>query len=531
VRWVCLAAWVIGGGPGIAVTRAIPPGAAFTDTSPVASHAHPTSAVDIRPTPTSDSPTSDWKTSNSKTSDSSGNYLTGSPSPAGQPASQPTGQPTGQPASRQFDLHASGTIVPVGQDPAFLAAMLDTNPLKSPSDRVVELHGSHPSIGTLNATHAAISPTLFTIQSEASSGTDQPTVRTHSELPNLPVNDCQSPSLLDDTQIATLARQNSTVKQLLTRESLAAGLTTSHSKRDDSVNSSARLYQRFLKTQAARQSDISAETALRAHYGIRSLNRTIELLHQILSEVDRQQATLAAAVVNGLPVGDLSILERVRLETLSQLSESSTRLATLRSQLSLLIGAERACCYQPSVVDGNLPPNDDLCRWIALSRTQRCDLVGYRMLQQSLTIENLDVARLASSQITGSAAISTNIGRRWLERILRRSDEMLERELTVRRRQIGEYANSLQDRIASDVEVAWLERGSAIDRWYLALQTVQSWTDRIEQLKTMESLGKPDASGLFTARLEYLQAQIDVVARWNDFYQSHIKMMAASGSL
>ena len=338
---------------------------------------------------------------------------------------------------------------------------------------------------------------------------------------------CSGSKLLDDSDIIRLAYARSVTRNLLDRESVAASLTMT--SRNAELNSSASLYRRFLNLQAERQAMLSAEAALRAHYGVRALRRSIRLTDALIEEMNQQIDMLEAAIEKGISVTDLNTLRTSRLEAQSQRIEQLGELASLRSKLALLIGNQCACCYDPTEIGSALPVPTELCEWVHRIDENRSDLMAYRWVASRLTIENLDVARLASSQITGSAAISTSLGRRWLARLFRRNQATLEKELQARKSQISDYGDSLYSRIVSEVEVAWIAQHSAYDRWELAGQVVAKWTDRIAQLESSERLGLPFPLELLTARIEKLRAELRIVERWNDFHQANIQLRSAAG--
>jgi hypothetical protein len=310
---------------------------------------------------------------------------------------------------------------------------------------------------------------------------------------------------------------------------------------DSGPSPATQLFRQLVEQLSEYQRQIAAEKALALHYGLKATQNGQAVLRALQAKLEEHLELQKAILNEGVPVQDPTQVYRAHLQIRDRLIQMESLAAQLRSQLSLLIGSQVACAYQsgpqPShVVDnqalGNQAlGNQALCDFIQAGWRHRRDLVALRTLRSRLDQENLPVARALASFSLPSGVSPLPSGRIWVSRFFSRNRDELQRELQTRRQQLAEAQRALESKIASDIEVAWLQRIQAVDRHRLATEIMQTWGERVEALQHMADLGRPQGVDLATAEIEYLKARLDQIDRLNDFHQANIRLRSAAGCL
>ncbi len=334
-------------------------------------------------------------------------------------------------------------------------------------------------------------------------------------------------STLSPDQIAHLAASRSTTARLL-RSQAQTNRTTSRHKSDDET---AALYDCFVQLQADRQAQVSAEKALEAYYGIAALTAASQIQRELILEIDDLKATLLSIVDKGLAVGDLTQLDRARVQALDARLQSESGQSKIRSQLSLLIGNECACVLQIDGLEQPSLPASDVCTLIQQALCSRRDLAAWVLLGDRLNEDNLELASGALNSITmiPLSPIVSKCG--ILEKLTGSANARTQAEVRNRQRQIQEFECSLRNQITVEVEVAWIDTTTALQRWEYANQSIASWRERLDQLDRAAELGKAFPEDRITSKLELKKSQLELVQRWNDFQQAKAKLRLATGDL
>ncbi len=217
--------------------------------------------------------------------------------------------------------------------------------------------------------------------------------------------------------------------------------------------------------------------------------------------------------------------------------EAESKASQLRSQLSLLVGTSIACNYLAESME--IPPcpplNVNSCDYIAEAYSHRCDLIGLIYLRRHLTIETLEVARWMSDILTVSAPATffTNglPGLSLVNVLFSRHRNDDEAELCSRLALLDQAIAALREKIASEVDVAVEKQRAAAERYCNAVQRIEQWRLRLEQLQRYGDQVKPLLDDEAEALSNWFQARADAVQRQGDWHQAIVELSLAVGAL
>ncbi len=284
----------------------------------------------------------------------------------------------------------------------------------------------------------------------------------------------------------------------------------------------------FMQAIARRHRQVAAAQALKLHYGIAALMESLQLLDAIDTAISEQMVAQKKLVESGIPIADPLQLERAKSSLFDEALEKRSRLFTLRSQLSVLVGQSIACNYSPVETIAIVPKDDEVCCWMEMGDRCRPEVSGLRALRSTITPETLDTwAQIASVMLMTPDRSPVVLS---VFQPLTRLFHARDKEKDVERRRTWVDARIVERcaQIHSEVEVAFDQKRTAALRWVQAQEVVVNWETRIQQLERMaENRGNlPDQ---FQARLAMLRSRGALIERWSDWQQANVDLRLASG--
>lgn len=324
-----------------------------------------------------------------------------------------------------------------------------------------------------------------------------------------------STETLDANQIAVLAANQSLLAKLLCQE--AANLQTFAKPKHGSKGKNG-LPSRFLSMLSARESQRSAEQAVRIHYGLRAAIEGMQVVNELLEELQLANEAERMAIAKGIPIFDPTKLQQLRLQATDEKTQIEEKIIVLRNQLSLLIPKHIACRYQPATTETPSDVGIDACEDIRFGIENRCDLQALRLLSSELSESDLEWTPWALSRFSGVPPIASPASAVWFKRIFRSPE--IQNRLDARRKQISQAAVMTEHKIGAEIQISWTELRTAITRRDLALQSLNLWKTRVDQLDAMAELGKPMPTERLEAKLKWIAQKGILIERTNDILQA-----------
>jgi hypothetical protein len=297
------------------------------------------------------------------------------------------------------------------------------------------------------------------------------------------------------------------------------------------------LRKRIQEFRMARQASIAASQAMEIHFGLATIEALQAIQLESQSELQRQQQRQDKAIELGVSMLDPMAIQRLMVALRDQEIETATKSPQLRSKLAVLVGTTIACPYMPEFMTSPVcpPPILDPCEFINLAYAQRCDLLGLVYLRKNLTVETLDVARWMTDILTATppaTVTATAIPGVSLIRLLfsnRHQNE--EAELRERLAMLDKSIIAMRSQIASEVDIAIEKQRSAAERYCNALERIQLWQTRIDQLREYGDKFKPLLEEESSAQHSWYQARAEAIQRQGDWHQALVELSLAVGSI
>jgi hypothetical protein len=297
------------------------------------------------------------------------------------------------------------------------------------------------------------------------------------------------------------------------------------------------LRNRLQEYRIARQSQLAASQAMQIHYGLATLEALKSIQSESREEIRLQQMRQDKAIEMGVTILDPLALQRLLNTLQDQEIEAASKATQLRSQLMVLVGTNIACSYLPEVMTEPVcpPPTLDPCEYLMYAYGHRCDLVGLLHLRQHLTIETLDVARWMSDVLTATppaTLTATSIpGISFIRLLLSRKRQDEDAELRERLKMLDEAIAMLRTQIASEVDMAIAKQLSAAERYCNAIERVQLWNTRIDQLRAYGEKVKPMPEEEALAKQNWLQSRSEAIQRQGDWHNAMVELGLAIGKI
>jgi hypothetical protein len=287
----------------------------------------------------------------------------------------------------------------------------------------------------------------------------------------------------------------------------------------------------------ARQASVTASQAMEIHYGLATIEALQGIQTESRSELQLQQQRQDKAIEVGVSMLDPSGVQRLLITLRDQEIETASKAPQLRSKLSVLVGTAIACPYLPEAMSTPpCPPQIlDSCEFINLAYSRRCDLLGLVYLRKNLTVETLDVARWMTDILTATppaTVTATNIPGVSIIRLLfsnRKENE--EAELCERLAMLDRSIIAMRSQIASEVDIAIEKQRSASERYCTALERIQLWRARIDQLREYGDKFKPLLEEESSALNSWYQARAEAIQRQGDWHQALVELSLAVGAI
>ncbi len=342
--------------------------------------------------------------------------------------------------------------------------------------------------------------------------------------------DTQAPvsaEVLDGRTIACSAARNWIPSKAL--RARGATIVQAYQDQPESAQQAACALNQFLNMQATHQQDIGAASALRAYYTRIAIAEQLQLADDSQHLVEDEKAKQQAVRQGGLAaVTDLSAFDRRRLEIEDQrlqLLSQDRQLRTLLAQLALRDYGMHAAGQERLDVR---PHPLDCARLQQLALAGRCDLRGWTYLwRQTNETSAPEFAKIISTVVGGfGLPLPTMTGLKML--LCPPDTEQLADNM---RRELSLTVETHRRWICQAVEEKCAKLHLAYQRIELAQQTIASWNERLKQLEQVEQMGKPDPEQLATARIGWMTARAEEIARRLDARSAEIDLAESLGGL
>ncbi len=333
--------------------------------------------------------------------------------------------------------------------------------------------------------------------------------------------------VLDGRTIACSAARNWIPSKAL--RARGATIVQAYEDQPESAQQAACALNQFMNMQAAHQQDIGAASALRAYYTRIAIAEQLQLADDSQQLIADEGAKQEALRQGGLAaVTDLSAFDRRRLEIEDQrlqLLSQDRQLRTLLAQLAQYDYAlETAGQERLDVRSHSL----DCARLQQLALAGRCDLRGWKyLLCQTNATSAPEFAKILSTVVGGfGLPLPTFTGLKML--LCPPDTEQLADSM---RRELALTVETHRRWICQAVEEKCAKLHLTYQRIDLAQQTIDSWEERLQQLEQVEQLGKPDPEQLATARIGWMTARAEEIARRLDARSAEIDLAESLGGL
>lgn len=297
-----------------------------------------------------------------------------------------------------------------------------------------------------------------------------------------------------------------------------------------------------LRVRALRASELearnkSAGAAMEAFYMIAEVEANLSILEASQAEIDDALAKVKRLRDQGMQVPfDDSELARQRLELIDKQTDLEQKVGQLNAQLVRLLGLETTNVY------ARIWPADDWKVEVAPvdmeaaveeGLTDRPEMQFLASLPRWVNTKTLGVVRqlvAGADGLLGSQSKFTGLLQLIGSRLCgqRKSNE---RELAVRRRQLGDYTRQRRLEITSEIQQAVRQADSKLREIAIAKQQTTAWEQRIAELTRKQQIDESTFAEIATARLKAFQAQSDETNRIIGWKIALAKLKEAQGKL
>ena len=268
----------------------------------------------------------------------------------------------------------------------------------------------------------------------------------------------------------------------------------------------------------------SAADAMDAFFALLDIEQETFGLEQGLQEtkamIDYVATVKARQVV--LPI-DESLPARRRLELLERRAQIDLLRTRTNDRLKLLLGWDLANknYIWPSANLDVTRNKIDLNEACAAGLAHRHDLIQLRLLASRICPDTLPLVRTILAQTDGSPMLMPTKLREM------KSD----RDLYLRKEQIEHLLAERQRSVTVEIADAVAAVEAQLQRLSAALKKVQSWQDRVEELKRQEAGGKATRVDAGLARLDGFDARTEYLREVVLWKRSLVKLAAVQGLL
>lgn len=299
-----------------------------------------------------------------------------------------------------------------------------------------------------------------------------------------------------------------------------------------------RLRVRALRATEREARNKSAAAALELYYLLAEDEANLSIVEASLTEIDGALAKVQRLHKQGVQIPfDDSELARRRIDLVEKLTDLHLKARQLNAQLARLIGFQ--------TIDPNAriwPATDwqvvaapiDMDAEVQEGLSQRPELQFLYSLPAALNENTVGVVReivagaggLISSQ-SKSAGLAAVLG---LGNLCGKR-KAKERELPVRRRQVAEFTQQRRLEITSDIQQAVYEIEAGLRQIAIAKQRMQSWDQRLAELRAKQKIEEATFVDLSAAQLSALEAHSEETHRIVGWKVAQVELKEAQGLL
>ena len=280
---------------------------------------------------------------------------------------------------------------------------------------------------------------------------------------------------------------------------------------------------RELETQARFK---SALAALKLHHALATCQMGLALQADAKAYVQEQMEVQEELIQSGGQIDDTTALKRALIDLQDQKLQIESQQSTLRDELSLLVGPQWACSYQPNELASPSPELPEQCEvesWAIAHRSELRTLGYVRNYSEALSDEVIALLDgVPGFPLSLKALWVPKDSRRW---IVHRSSQD---QISQRQKGLDNFIQLRSDQIRVEIAVAYRAKSLAFERWKLAVQKTESLDQRCETLKELAEF-KGNLPEQIQANLELFRARALELERLSQWHQADCDLREAIG--
>ena len=285
---------------------------------------------------------------------------------------------------------------------------------------------------------------------------------------------------------------------------------------------------RELETQARFK---SALAALKLHHALATCQMGLALQADAQAYVQEQMEVQEELIQSGGQIDDTTALRRALIDLQDQKLQIESQQSMLRDQLSLLVGPQWACSYQPDELTSPSPELSDPCEvetWAIANRSELRALGYMRNHSEALSdevialLDGLPSFPISLKALSLKALWGSKDPRRWF--VHRPSQD----QISQRQKGFDNYIQLRSDQIRMETAAAYRAKALAFERWKLAVQKTESLDQRCETLKELSEF-KGNLPEQIQANLELFRARAFELERLSQWHQADCDLQEAIG--
>jgi hypothetical protein len=285
---------------------------------------------------------------------------------------------------------------------------------------------------------------------------------------------------------------------------------------------------RELETQARFK---SALAALKLHHALATCQMGLALQADAQAYVQEQMEVQEELIQSGGQIDDTTALRRALIDLQDQKLQIESQQSMLRDQLSLLVGPQWACSYQPDELTSPSPELSDPCEvetWAIANRSELRALGYVRNHSEALSdevialLDGLPSFPISLKALSLKALWGSKDPRRWF--VHGPSQD----QISQRQKGLDNYIQLRSDQIRMETSAAYRAKALAFERWKLAVQKTESLDQRCETLKELSEF-KGNLPEQIQANLELFRARAFELERLSQWHQADCDLQEAIG--
>ena len=275
----------------------------------------------------------------------------------------------------------------------------------------------------------------------------------------------------------------------------------------------------------------SALAALKLHNALATCEMGLALQADAQAYVQEQMEVQEELIQGGGQIDDTTALRRALIDLQDQKLQMESQRSMLRDQLSLLVGSQWACSYQPDDLTSPSPELFEPCDAETCAIANRSELraLSYvRNHSEALSdevialLDGLPSFPISLKALSLKALWGSKDPRRWF--VHRPSQD----QISQRQKGFDNYIQLRSDQIRMETAAAYRAKSLAFERWKLAVQKTESLDQRCETLKELSEF-KGNLPEQIQANLELFRARAFELERLSQWHQADCDLQEAIG--